>query len=360
MATSVYLHIPFCRRKCNYCTFASYSDLQLIDEYILALTSEISQRYKGKNLKTLYIGGGTPSLLPERYLKKLISLFNYEKEAEITCEANPENLSYDWLAKIYQCGVNRLSLGVQSFDNKILKLIGRKHTVKVAFEAISNARKAGFNNINTDLIYGLPTQTMPDLSSSVITACELGVEHISSYGLKIEDGSYFAKNMPKNLPDEDMQADMYLKLIEITKKYGYKHYEISNFAKDGFESKHNLTYWHGENYYGFGCAASGFEGNLRYSHSRTIPEYIKNPVLLTEKEFLTDEILLEEAIFLGLRKSDGIDINQINKRFSIDFEEKYAKILQKYEKYFCKTDVGYAFSDEGFLISNYILSDFIE
>lgn len=360
MPTSVYIHLPFCRRKCNYCTFASYSDLQLIDEYILALTSEISQRYKCEKLKTLYIGGGTPSLLPARHLKKIISLFNYEKHAEITCEANPENLSYDWLLQIFQSGINRLSLGVQSFDNKILKLIGRKHTVKAAFEAIFNARKAGFNNINIDLIYGLPTQTMPDVSSSVITACELGVEHISSYGLKIEDGSYFAKNMPKNLPDEDMQADMYLKLIEITKKYGYKHYEISNFAQTGHESKHNLTYWRSENYYGFGCASSGFEGNLRYSHSKTIPEYIKNPVLLTEKEFLTDEIMLEEAIFLGLRKSDGIDINQINEKFSIDFEKKYAKILQKYEKYFRKTDVGYAFSDEGFLISNYILSDFIE
>lgn len=360
MPTSVYIHIPFCRRKCNYCTFASYSDLQLIDEYVLALTSEISQRYKGENLKTLYIGGGTPSLLPAGHLKKLISLFNYKNNAEITCEANPENLSYDWLSETFQNGVNRLSLGVQSFDDKILKIIGRKHTVKAAFDAIFNARKAGFKNINVDLIYGLPTQTMPDLSTSVITACELGVEHISSYGLKIEDGSYFAKNPPEKLPDEDMQADMYLKLIELTKKYGYKHYEISNFAKTGYESKHNLTYWKGENYYGFGCAASGFEGNLRYSHARTIPEYLKGPVLLTEKEFLTDEILLEEAVFLGLRKADGIDINKINKRFSIDFEKKYAKILKKYEKYFIKTDVGYAFSDEGFLISNYILSDFIE
>ncbi len=360
MPTSVYIHIPFCRRKCNYCTFASYSDLQLIDEYVLALTSEISQRYKGENLKTLYIGGGTPSLLPAGHLKKIISLFNYKNNAEITCEANPENLSYDWLSEVFQNGINRLSLGVQSFDDKILKIIGRKHTVKAAFDAIFNARKAGFKNINVDLIYGLPTQTMPDLSTSVITACELGVEHISSYGLKIEDGSYFAKNPPEKLPDEDMQADMYLKLIELTKKYGYKHYEISNFAQTGYESKHNLTYWRGENYYGFGCAASGFEGNLRYSHARTIPEYLKGPVLLTEKEFLTDEILLEEAVFLGLRKADGIDINKINKRFSIDFEKKYAKILKKYEKYFIKTDVGYAFSDEGFLISNYILSDFIE
>lgn len=360
MPTSVYIHIPFCRRKCNYCTFVSYSDLQLIDEYVLALTSEISQRYKGENLKTLYIGGGTPSLLPAGHLKKIISLFNYKNNAEITCEANPENLSYDWLSEIFQNGINRLSLGIQSFDDNILKIIGRKHTVKAAFDAIFNARKAGFKNINVDLIYGLPTQTMPDLSTSVITACELGVEHISSYGLKIEDGSYFAKSLPENLPDEDMQADMYLKLIELTKKYGYKHYEISNFAKTGYESKHNLTYWRGENYYGFGCAASGFEGNLRYSHAKTIPEYLKEPVLLTEKEFLTDEILLEEGIFLGLRKADGIDINKINKRFSIDFEKKYAKILKKYEKYFIKTDVGYAFSDEGFLISNYILSDFIE
>lgn len=360
MPTSVYIHIPFCRRKCYYCTFVSYTELNLINEYILALTSEISKRYKGEKLKTLYIGGGTPSLLPSYHFKKIISLFNYENNAEITCEANPENLNFDWLLAGYQLGINRLSLGVQSFDDKILKLIGRKHNVKEAFDAISNARKAGFKNINIDLIYGLPTQTMSELSASVITACEMGVEHISSYGLKIEDGSYFAKNQPQKLPDEDMQADMYLKLIEITKKYGYEHYEISNFTKTEHKSKHNLTYWKGENYYGFGCAASGFEGILRYSHAKTISEYLKDPILLTEKEFLTEKILLEESIFLGLRKSDGIDINTINKRFSIDFEKKYAKILKKYEKYFIKTDVGYAFSDEGFLISNYILSDFIE
>lgn len=360
MATSVYIHIPFCLRKCRYCTFSSYPKLDLRDEYVVSLKREIENRYRGERLKTLYIGGGTPSLLDFSSVGEILSKFNFESGAEITVEANPESTTADWLKGIFDFGVNRISFGVQSFDDKLLKLIGRNHTVRQAFEAIATARKIGFKNINVDLIYGLPTQGMPNLSASVITACELGIEHISSYGLKIEEGCEFYANAPKSLPDEDMQADMYLKLCEITEKYGYEHYEISNFAKKGYASKHNLNYWDAENYYGFGCAASGFEGNMRYTHENTLENYLENPLKLTEQEILTENERLEESIFLGFRKAEGIDIQAINDRFGINFEKKYAEILTKYEKFFKKTENGYAFSNNGFLISNYILSDFAE
>lgn len=360
MTSSVYIHIPFCRQKCYYCTFSSYPKLDLREKYLVGLLEEIENRYLGENVKTLYIGGGTPSLIEADEIAKILSKFNFDKNAEITIEANPESTTFDWLKGVFDCGINRLSFGVQSFDDDLLKKIGRKHTVKEAFDRIADALKVGFKNINVDLIYGLPSQTMSDVSASVITACEIGVEHISSYGLKIEDGSRFYSDLPKALPDEDMQADMYLKLCEITKKYGYEHYEISNFAKKGFESRHNLNYWNAENYYGFGCGASGYEGLTRYTHENTIEKYLENPINLTEKETLTKDVQLEETIFLGFRKADGVNVLAINEKFGINFEEKYSKILEKYKKYFKKTRNGYAFTNDGFLISNYILSDFAE
>lgn len=360
MISSVYVHIPFCLRKCGYCSFASYSQLELREKYLEGLLLEIDKRYCGEKINTFYIGGGTPSLLDFLQIGKIVSKFNFEDNAEITVEANPESTTLDWLKGIFDIGINRISFGVQSFDDKLLKIIGRKHTVKQAFDIIFSARRIGFNNINIDLIYGLPMQTMSDVSASVITACEIGVEHISSYGLKIEEGSAFFQKTLKDLPDEDMQADMYLKLCELTAKYGYSHYEISNFAKSGYESRHNLNYWNAKNYYGFGCAASGFENLTRYTHENTIEKYLLNPMNLTEKEILTRNVQLEETIFLGLRKAEGINISTINKQFEIDFEKKYFEVLRKYEKFFKKTENGYALTNDGFLLSNCILSDFAE
>lgn len=360
MITSAYIHIPFCKRKCKYCTFSSYPQIQFKETYLNALIEEISARYKKEKLKTIYIGGGTPSLLSAENINNILSVLNFDENTEITCEANPESTSEKWLKEIKDIGVNRLSIGVQSFNDKILKSIGRKHSVKEAFEAVLNAKKAGFSNISVDLIYGLPNQEISDVSTSTITACELGIQHISTYGLKIEQGSFFYKNPPKNLPTEENQADMYMKIVELTKKYGFNHYEISNFSQKGFESKHNLNYWKAKEYYGFGCAASGYEKGIRYSHEKTIVKYCKNPTKITEKEKLSEQTKLEETIFLGLRKSEGININQINKKYNIDFEKKYLKTLKKYSEYLIKTKKGYCFNNQGFLISNYILSEFID
>lgn len=359
MIESAYIHIPFCRRKCGYCSFFSFPKLELKNDYINALCKEIQQRYNGEKLKTLYIGGGTPSLLEISDIKKIILNFNFAPNAEITCESNPEHLSFEWLCGIFNLGINRISIGVQSFNDNLLKIAGRKHSVKDAFNAVKNAQRAGFHNINIDLIYGLPEQTMADVAASAIIACELDIPHISTYGLKIEEGSAFFNQKFKNLPNDDTQADMYLKIIELTEKYEFNHYEISNFAKAGFSSKHNLNYWNANNYYGFGCAAAGFEGNIRYFHENTIEEYCQNPAFLTEKTILSKQNMLEENIFLGLRKTEGININDINKKFNINFEQKYQNILKKYDSYLIKSDGNYALNNAGFLISNIILSEFI-
>ena len=360
MAESVYVHIPFCRQKCNYCSFISFTNKEYIENYINALLPEISERYQCEKIKTLYFGGGTPSLLSPDYFEKILSKFIFCENPEITIEVNPEYLTLEYLKNVFETGINRVSIGVQSFNQKILEIIGRKHSVSDIFKAVEFAKSAGFKNISIDLIYGLPEQTLEDFEKSINKAISLDVNHISSYGLKIDEGSYFYKNKPKSLPDSDMQADMYLKMIDILGKNGFKHYEISNFAKNGFESKHNLNYWNAKEYYGFGCAACGYENKIRYSHENLLENYIKNPVFLIKEPSLTEQEMLEEYIFLGLRKKEGINLSDIKNHFNIDFNSKYGNILNKYSKYFEKNDDFLNFTDEGFLISNIILSEFIE
>ena len=264
MVKSAYIHIPFCKRKCNYCTFVSYPKIELKTQYIQALLNEIKNCYQGETLKTIYFGGGTPSLLQIEDIDKLLNIFRTEKNCEITLEINPETVDEKYLADLRRIGVNRLSIGVQDFNDDILKIIGRGHTSQTAIDAVKTAQNVGFDNISIDLIYGLPSQTLKGFETSLNKAFELNIQHISLYGLKIENGCYFYKNPPKNLPDDDAQAKYYLKAIEFCKQNGFEHYEISNFAIKGFESKHNLNYWNNENYYGFGLSASGYERNIRY------------------------------------------------------------------------------------------------
>lgn len=361
MPKNAYIHIPFCRSRCHYCSFTSFDSLEFKEPYLKALKQQIKAEYNGETLCTLYIGGGTPSLLSISELKNLLSLFSFEKNAEITAEVNPDSVDFKFLQGLRKMGVNRLSIGSQTFDDKILKLIGRRHSSKQIFDAVKTAQKVGFNNISLDFIYGLPTQTLSGFEADLKKAVELNIQHISLYGLKIEDGCYFYSNPPKSLHiDLDMQADMYLKAAELLVQNGFEHYEISNFALQGFNSRHNLNYWNENTYYGFGCAANGFVGNVRYECESDLEKYIKNPLSRDFEEELTNQELLEETIFLGLRKAEGINIDEINQKFGIDFNEKYKTILEKYNKYFFKTQDGYAFTTEGMLISNEILAEFIE
>lgn len=360
MTKNAYIHIPFCKSKCHYCSFVSYVDLEQKDAYLNALKLQIETEYAKEELNTLYIGGGTPSLLNIDDFMNIFDLLKFKHNAEITVEINPCNIYLEYLQELRKLGVNRVSIGAQSFNDEILKQIGRRHNSAQIEIAVKCAKDAGFKNISLDLIYGLPNQNADDFLNDIKTAVGLGIQHISLYGLKIEEGSLFHKNPPNMLPDNDLQAEIYLKTVEFLKEAGFVHYEISNFSKPFFESKHNLNYWENNSYYGFGCAACGYIENIRYSNETDLQKYIENPIPKATVDKLTHQQILEEAIFLGLRKINGVDIEEINKKYGIDFKEKYAKILKKYGDYFIKTEKGYALTLDGILVSNEILAEFIQ
>ncbi len=361
MVNHAYIHIPFCIRKCHYCSFISGINISRKNEYISALVSEIKSRYKNEKLNTIYFGGGTPSLLEPADLENILSCFNYDELTEITIEVNPETITTEKLLKIKKIGFNRISLGVQTFDDKLLSLIGRNHNEEKIYQAIELIKEAGFNNISIDLIYGLPNQTLEGFIEDVKKAVELNIQHISSYGLKIEEESFFGKNMPSNLPDDEMQAKMFIKLCEILKEHNFEHYEISNFAKKGYESKHNRAYWKNKNYYGFGLNASGYEGDIRYKNTESFEKYIKE-TFAREEEILSKQETMENGIFLGLRLKEGINISEINHKYKIDFEKKYEKIIEKYTNLrLLKCENGTCFlTEEGILLSNEIMSEFLD
>ena len=362
MTQHAYIHIPFCIRKCKYCSFVSGENIKYKEQYLNALILEIKTRYKQEKLKTLYIGGGTPSLLESKDIENIISLFCFYDNPEITIEINPETLTKEKVKGFKNAGINRTSLGVQTFDNNLLGIIGRKHSEKDVINSIECIKNAGINNISIDLIYGLPMQTIEGFNTDIEKAIFLDIKHLSSYGLKIEEGSFFFDNQPKNLPDDEKQAEMFLHLCSKLKKNNFEHYEISNFAKKGFESQHNTGYWKNKNYYGFGLNASGYEKNLRYRNNSNLKEYINNPFKREEETELSIQEILEEEIFLALRLKSGLDIEKFNQKYKMDFKQKYQKIIEKYsslellkiENSHCKL------TKNGILLSNNIMSEFIE
>ena len=388
MVESAYIHIPFCKSKCGYCSFVSFNKLEMITGYVYALLKDISDNYDGEELRTLYIGGGTPSLLPLELLKKIVKKFNLKKEYEFTMEINPDDANLEYFQGLKTLGVNRISLGSQTFDDEILKLIGRRHDSNAIVNAVNLAKKAGFNNISVDLIYGLPLQTIDGLKCDLEKFLELDIQHISTYGLKIEEGSKWGRGKYNRgkcggkcrgedtesdtlvisikegtteicLPDDDAQADMYELINDTLEKNDYYRYEVSNFAKSGYESKHNLNYWDNNEYYGFGCAAHGYVDGIRYSNFNTLDEYMAKPSTHASGRTLTKQEKLEEEIFLGFRKTSGININKINELFEINFDNKYKNILEKYRDFIEPTSNGYTLNLNGVLISNLILSEFI-
>lgn len=379
MVNSAYIHIPFCKSKCKYCSFVSFNRPELMTGYVYALLKDISENYHGEALKTLYFGGGTPSLLPVELLARIIKQFKLQENYELTLEVNPDdgvNGGKEYFQQLHALGVNRLSIGSQTFDNEILKLIGRRHNSEQIVQTVEFAKQAGFENISVDLIYGLPTQTMESLEKDLEKFLSLDIQHISTYGLKIEEGSYWGKyynsGLPPSLtlpvgegirtialPDDDMQADMYDGVNRILESAGFYRYEISNFAKKGFESKHNLNYWNNDEYYGFGTAAHGYVNGVRYSNFTTLEEYMAKPHIHEYGKTLTEEEMLEEEIFLGFRKRSGVNVSEIDKKFGINFECKYKHILDKYSDYIEKTPSGYTLNLKGVLISNLILAEFL-
>ncbi len=360
MVNCVYIHIPFCEKKCHYCSFCSFPLLSYKEKYLNALVKEIKHHYKNETLNTLYIGGGTPSLLNNNEIEKILNCFNYNSNCEITIEANPNSLSLNKIIEYKNLGINRISIGVQSFDDNILKSIGRLHTKKDIYNVIEWLNKADFENYNIDLIYGLPNQSIINWEKTLDEAIMINPKHISTYGLKIEEGTYFNKNKPNNLPDENMQAEMYA--ILINKLKNYVHYEFSNFAQsEKYYSKHNLAYWKRNFYYGFGLSASGFIENKRYTNTFNLKEYLNNPINKTY-EILSKQNEIEEEFFLGLRIKEGINFNYINKKYKINISEKYRPLFEKFisQGLMKKTKNGVKLTTKGILVSNEILCEFID
>ncbi len=361
MINCVYIHIPFCQKKCKYCSFCSFELLKYKNNYIEALIKEIKHFYKQQKLKTLYFGGGTPSLLDISDLKQILDEFNFNSDTETTIEVNPNRVNLKKLKELKHLGFNRFSLGVQSFDDNILKIIGRCHTKKEILNCLENFNKADIDNYSIDLIYGLPQQDINKWVETLNFALKFDIKHISLYGLSIEKGTYFYKFPPEKLPDLDTQAKMYEAGLNILKK-DFIHYEFSNFARaKKYRSKHNLAYWNRKNYYGFGLSACGFIENKRYANTHNLKEYLSNPTIRCYKTLNLNE-QIEEEIFLNLRTKDGLNLDKINKKYNTDIYEKYKIQFEKFikNKYLVRKNNIIRFTQKGILISNEVLCEFIE
>lgn len=352
----VYIHIPFCRQKCFYCDFPSFAGRERYEsDYIDALCREIAVQgalYRGRwgRPATIYMGGGTPSVLPvelmEKLLAKIQEVFAAEdgegeqkNPLEFTVECNPGTIDLEYLKMLRRYGVSRLSFGVQTFNDLLLKRIGRIHTGAQAKEAVELARAAGFQNVSMDLIYGLPEETVEMLQQDLETMISLQPEHISIYGLQLEEGTAFAKMQELgklHLPDDDTVEKMYDTMTSFLPQHGYARYEISNFARPGFESRHNLSYWQDVPYLGLGAAAHSYLDGQRYENVHEIPLYIEGirsgKGVRREEEPATRAIAMEEFAFLALRTAKGIDKRRFAAKFGVTLAEVYAEPIAKLKR----------------------------
>lgn len=340
----VYIHIPFCISKCKYCDFVSSSEINdMTDGYVKALKAEIemySDRFLQYEVKTIFIGGGTPSILDltklESIVDELYKRFNISKNIEFTIESNPGTLTENKLKKYTDIGINRLSIGLQSFNNDILKTIGRIHSTDDFIKSYSLARNAGFKNINIDLIYSLPGQTIEDWENTLRKVIELKPEHISAYSLKIEEGTPFDKLLAENrlqLPSDDEDRQMYDMAIKLLGKSRIEQYEISNFSKKGYECRHNLVYWNNEEYLGLGVSAHSYIDSNRFANTKDVHEYIdlisqgKSPIITEELKTKRDEMI--ETVFLSLRLNRGLELKKFEERFNISIFDIYGDKIDK-------------------------------
>ena len=335
--TSAYVHIPFCTQICYYCDFSKvFIKNQPVDSYLEHLLEEF-QSYDIQKLRTLYIGGGTPTALSasqlEVLLKGLTKNLDLSVLEELTIEANPGDLDAEKIAVLKNSAVNRVSLGVQTFDDKMLKKIGRSHLEKDIYENIDRLKLAGFDNISIDLIYPLPGQTMEQVKENVAKAIGLDIPHMSLYSLILENHTVFMNRMRRGklpLPKEDLEAEMFEYIIAELEKAGFDHYEISNFSKLGFESRHNLMYWDNAEYYGIGAGASGYVNGVRYKNHGPIRHYLQAVEAgnaRVQEEVLTLKEKIEEEMFLGLRKKSGVSKKRFEEKFGLSFEDQYGAVV---------------------------------
>jgi oxygen-independent coproporphyrinogen-3 oxidase len=339
---ALYIHIPFCRRKCPYCSFISYAQREAdIPVYLSALKNELERRAGGERVRSIYFGGGTPSLIPTKNISDLLfvisKLFTVDETAEITIEANPGTIDEAYLTAIRKTGVNRLSLGVQSFNDRELAMLGRIHTANEAREAAKLARNAGFDNLNLDLIYGLPGQTLTDWRHSLDDALAIAPEHLSLYALTLEaDTPMWTAIKEGSLPeiDPDLAADQYELAEDLLAAHGYRHYEISNWAQPGRECRHNLTYWRNLPYIGAGVAAHSCIDGHRFANTQSLDKYIagfsgETSPLPEMDEEISPELELAETVILGLRLGEGISADYLQSRFGTDILAYYRRQVEE-------------------------------
>jgi len=370
----IYLHIPFCRKRCHYCDFFKSTDLSQKARLLIGLRKELESRASElatEEINTIYLGGGTPSVLLIDELKEILQTIrqNYlvSPEAEITMEANPDDLSLAILSAIREIGFNRLSMGVQSFSESDLKLMNRRHGVMQAIQSVKWAKKAGFSNISIDLIYGLPNQTLEEWERNIRIAVELDVQHISAYNLTYHEGTVFydrlKKGILKELPDE-LSLQQFEMLISILKDAGFEHYEISNFCKPGMYSQHNSSYWKSEKYLGIGPSAHSFDIQTRRWNVSSVSGYldgIENNKPYSESEILTEQDRYNDYIITGLRTIWGISGELIRTEFSDHYLAHFQKIREKYltSGQVTETSGKTCLSPEGLFISDQIMADFM-
>ena len=362
----LYVHIPFCAAKCSYCDFYSLAHREdRMDDYCAALTQhlrEVAPRMAGQQVDTVYFGGGTPSYLGHKRLSALLKTirkgYALTADAEITLEANPDSArDVKALKALRKAGFNRLSLGVQAMDDEMLRRLGRIHTAQQVHEAVSAARSAGFQNISIDLMYGLPGQTMDHWQRTLADAIALGTEHVSAYGLKVEEGTpLWQRRESAELPDDEAQADMYLWAVEALAAAGYGQYEISNFARPGYESRHNLRYWRMAPYAGFGPGAHSDFGNVRFAYERDLDGYLAGEMRLSEREEILPRERCMEYIMLSLRTAEGISRSVVERTYRKPFAQAEAVLRELAEHGLAApTESGWRLTPRGFLVSNAII-----
>lgn len=321
---SVYIHIPFCKKICSYCDFCkNYYDENVVKDYLVALDKEIISNYNNEVINTLYVGGGTPSSLNKEELVMLFNILkriNLNNDYEFTFECNYDDIDEELLSLLKNNGVNRLSIGIQTFNEKYENILNRSINKDDMINSVKLSKKY-FDNINIDLIYALPGESNEDLISDLTVMLELDVKHISTYCLINEEHTMLRINNVKELSDDE-ESDMYYKIISVLKKHGYNHYEISNFSKEGYESRHNLTYWNSNYYYGFGAGASGYVNNARYDNTKSVFSYIKGNTKAHEWSYNEDE-WLNDYVMLALRKIKGICKKDFYKAFGKPFNDVF-------------------------------------
>ncbi len=375
----IYIHIPFCLSKCNYCDFYSFRprSAEAMEHYVEVLIKHMEsyrESAKGYTVDTVYIGGGTPTVLGADLLIKLIravkKTFSLAVNTEFTVEANPATVDLKSLRRLRRAGVNRLSIGMQSADDGELATLGRRHNRADFEKCYLDARKAKIHNISVDVMFGTPNQTPASLKATLDYLIGLKPDHISMYDLKIEPNTVFGKHIKElKLPDDSTEADMYLAAVDYLASYGYAQYEISNFARRGKYSRHNVKYWNCEEYLGFGPSAHSFYSGCRFSFIRNAGKYmqaIEDPAsaicIAEQNETITEKERMGEYIMLRLRLEGGIDDREFVRRFGSSFEAMYSKKLDKYAKGGFATHEGgrFALTPKGMFVSNYILTDILD